>query len=104
MDKKCEYDGTERRKQCDMVVALNERHIATEQRFQDFLVQYEYDKKDAREFRSEVRLILKDLQDGVNKLRPPVRAGIWIGVTAIGASIITAVGFVLTKIFTKLTQ
>lgn len=104
MNTNCEYDGINRRKQCDMVIALNEKHIATEQRLNDFLAKYEEDKKDSREFRSEVRIILKELQDGMNKLRPPVRAGIWIGVTALAAAIVTAVGIGVTKVIQKLSQ
>ena len=100
----CEYDGNDRRKQCDMVVALNERHIASEQRFNDFLTHYEEDKEDSRIFRKEVRETLKSLSEDVSRMRPPVRAGIWIGIVALGSLITTAVGVGITKAIHKLIQ
>ena len=102
MNNDCEYEGFDRRKQCDMVIALNEKHTAAEQRFNYFLIQYEEDKRESREFRTEVKIMLRGLQDDVNRLRPPVRVGIWIAITTIGAAIISGIGFLITKMFIKL--
>ena len=72
---------SDRRKHCDMVIAMNTK-------FNSFMDRYEEDREESRRWRDGVMSNLRSITEELASLRPGYKAGLWIVVTIVGGSLI----------------